>query len=79
MEGDWEGEVVHEGWLTKSPPLETKTRQIFSQTLIQPVSVIQCPEHQEPGNETARRETRWGGRGKIFHKLLNKMYERGSK
>ena len=39
MEGDWEGEVVHEGWLTKSPPLETKTRQIFSQTLIQPVSV----------------------------------------
>ena len=40
MEGDWEGEVVHEGWLTKSPPLETKTRQIFSQTLIQPVSVV---------------------------------------
>ena len=40
MEGDWEGEVVHEGWLTKSPPLETKTRQIFSQTLIQPVSAL---------------------------------------
>ena len=64
MEGDWEGEVVHEGWLTKSPPLETKTRQIFSQTLIQPVSVvIQCPEHQESGNETARRETIRDGEG----------------
>ena len=38
MESDWEGEVVHQGWLTKSPPLETKQRQIFSQSLIQPVS-----------------------------------------
>ena len=37
MDDDREGEVVHEGWLIKSPPLETKTRQIFSQTLIQPV------------------------------------------
>ena len=38
MDADWEGEVVHEGWLTKSPPLEPKTKQIFSQTLLQPVS-----------------------------------------
>ena len=53
MEGDWEGEVVHEGWLTKSPPLETKTRQIFSQTLIQPVSVVfQCPEQESRMRQT---------------------------
>ena len=44
MDDDREGEVVHEGWLIKSPPLETKTRQIFSQTLIQPVCIryIMC-------------------------------------
>ena len=31
------GEVVHQGWLTKSPPLETR-RQLFNQSLITPVS-----------------------------------------
>jgi len=36
MDYEPEGEVVHQGWLTKSPPLETKTRQLFTQTLIQP-------------------------------------------
>ena len=39
MDYEYDGEVVHEGWLTKSPPLENKTRQLFTQTLIQPVSV----------------------------------------
>jgi len=29
------GEVVHQGWLTKSPPLETR-RQLFNQSLITP-------------------------------------------
>jgi len=32
---DCEGDIVHEGWLTKSPPLETK-KQLFNQSLIQP-------------------------------------------
>ena len=43
MDSEWEGEVVHQGWLTKSPPLENKQRQIFSQSLIQPVSNLRFP------------------------------------
>jgi len=35
MSLDCEGDIVHSGWLTKSPPLETK-KQIFNQSLIQP-------------------------------------------
>ena len=50
MSLDPEGDIVHEGWLTKSPPLpETKKESkkqlfnpLFTQTLIQPVSFMLC-------------------------------------
>jgi hypothetical protein len=32
-----QAEVLHQGWLTKSPPLETR-KQLFNQSLITPVS-----------------------------------------
>lgn len=35
MDLDYEGDVVHQGWLTKSPPLENR-KQLFNQSLIQP-------------------------------------------
>ena len=49
MSLDPEGDIVHEGWLTKSPPLPESKKEskkqlfnpLFSQTLIQPVSFVQ--------------------------------------